>query len=355
MREPLVIQAFVRRLYRGVTLLAAFIALAALGTALTTAGARTPTTGNGTARFADLGDLSNKLARAIMRVEGELPHANSIVESPGRELRALNDLEATKLRAVGQFPDVFGLPYSETFTKLSCIDEKIKVGRIAMLELEHGVLKGALASVNGERYASKLLLLSLESAKQCKDQLEVELLHTFDVTTAEQMEVGGNQTTPTGTDTTNPAGLNVPPPLEHAYATNGFIGRHEQDYVATGVDGGHPDNWPKGRNVLFFDVFDLLNSTTGAQNVEKASETNLESQGFAPVPDTSLGSGEKVFQLQPPGSPLLSTIIYVQRGPFILKIAGSCNGCTPGSVESSLETLAQAQLAQAVQNGFPAS
>ena len=67
----------------------------------------------------------------------------------------------------------------------------------------------------------------------------------------------------------------------------------------------------------------------------------------------SRGPAEAVFEKQPSGSPLLSTIIYVQRGSFILKIVASCNGCAMGSIESSLESLAQLQLTQAVKNGFP--
>src|SRR5207248_7035530 len=174
----------------------------------------------------------------------------------------------------------------------------------------------ATPGASGDRFASRLLLNRVRSAKECKDPLEVELLRAFDLKPSGSMEIGVNQPTPNGTDTTKPSKLNSPKPLQHAYATNGFIGRHEHDYVATGVDGGHPDSWPTGRNVLFFDVVDLFNTTSGARKVEKASEQNLKSHGFLAVSDSSLGSGETVFQLQPSGSPLLSTIIYVQLGTF---------------------------------------
>jgi len=94
-------------------------------------------------------------------------------------------------------------------------------------------------------------------------------------------------------------------------------------YLATSVDGGNPDSWPAGGNVLFFDAFDLFNSSTGAQNVEGGARSRTCSRTRSrPNPDTSLGSGEKVLRLQSARSPLLSSIIYVQRGSFIPKIAG---------------------------------
>lgn len=69
--------------------------------------------------------------------------------------------------------------------------------------------------------------------------------------------------------------------------------------MASGVDGGHPDTWPIGRSVLFFDVFGLFNTTKGAQKVEKASEQNLKSHGFSPVSDSPLGSGERSSSSSP--------------------------------------------------------
>ena len=66
----------------------------------------------------NLRELNNKLARTITRLKAELRKKQSVVKDTERERRALNDLEATKLRAVDGFPEVFGLPYAETFRNL---------------------------------------------------------------------------------------------------------------------------------------------------------------------------------------------------------------------------------------------
>ncbi len=197
------------------------------------------------------------------------------------------------------------------------------------------------------------ILQLLKHTKQCKDALEVELLHPFDLKPTEEMEVGVNQTTPIGSDTTRPSKLNAPKSLRHAYATNGFVGRHEHDYVATGVDGGNPRHLADGPQRAVLRRVRPVQDDQGRAEGRKASEKNLKSKGFVPIHDTSLGPDEKVFQHKHSGSPLLSTIIYVQRGTFILKIAGSCKGCQLGSIEPSLKSRAQVQLAQAVSNGFP--
>ncbi|HLY47776.1 MAG TPA: hypothetical protein VKR21_01135, partial [Solirubrobacteraceae bacterium] len=236
--------------------------------------------------------------------------------------------------------------------QLSCIDDQIAVGRTALLELEKDYVTGPF---KGRYFASLRVLDGLKAAKACKDTLEVELMHSFDLKPNEQSEVGVNPTTPNGTDTQNPNKLNAPKTLEHAYKHDGFIGRHEQDYVANGVNGSNPDSWPQGRNVLFFDVFDLFGSKRGAQKAENASIRNLKSGGFTPIQDSSLAPGESAFQFEAPGSSVLNTILYVQRGTFIMKIAGACNGCQRGSVESTLKQEAQLQLSRAVAMGFPAS
>ncbi len=307
----------------------------------------------------DLRELNNKLDRAIASLMGEFKYVNSTIRDTGHWRRTLNDLEVTKLRAVDQFPPAFGLPYGETFRQLSCVDNEIAIGT-TMLRLLEGNPNGRPFLTtpihgSGNVFASRSVLRALETAKGCKDRLEVELMHSFNLKPSEQTEVGVNPTTPNGTDTQNPNKLNAPKTLEHAYAHDGFVGRHEQDYVASGINSSTPDSWPSGRNVLFFDVFDLFGSTRGAQKATKASEQNLKSSGFTRIQDSSLGSGEAAFQKQPAGSSLLSTIIYVQRGTFIMKIAGACNGCSKGSIESSLESVARAQIAQAVSNGFPTS
>jgi hypothetical protein len=304
----------------------------------------------------DLRELNNKITRAITQLAGELSrYKNSIIKDTGHWTRTLNDLEATKLRAADQFPEILDPPYGETFRRLSCIDAEIAVGQENLFGLEKGAYRGRTALppyFDGERYASRRVLRALENAKTCKDTLEVELMHPFDLKPKGQTEVGINATTPSGTDTQSASKLNAPKPLQSAYVLDGFVGRHERDYVTVGVNGSNPDSWPAGQSVLFFDVFDLFGSPAGAHAAEQASEQNLRSTGFTPVQDSSLGPGEAVFQKA--GSPM-STVIDVQRGTFIMKIAGACKGCRPGRIDPALQKVAQAQLAQAVANGFPAT
>ncbi|HLY48113.1 MAG TPA: hypothetical protein VKR21_02855, partial [Solirubrobacteraceae bacterium] len=141
---------------------AALLALAALvarGVLAGGATAQPPSNGNGAARFDDLRELNNKLSRAITSLERELPKIGSTIKDTGHWRRVLNDLEATKLRAVDQFPDVFGLPYGETFRQLSCIDDQIAVGRTALLELEKDYVTGPF---KGRYFASLRVLDGLK-------------------------------------------------------------------------------------------------------------------------------------------------------------------------------------------------
>lgn len=319
--------------------------------------AQPPGVGGGR-RFDDLRELNNKLARASAQLDGELAHRLGGVKDPEHWIRTLQDLEVTKLRAVDQFPEILDPPYGETFRQLSCIDSEIAVSREMMVLLEGPQVNPLLANHSwltfprGEHNVSLVMKYALQQAKACKDTLEVELMHPFDLKSTEKTEVGVNATTPNGTDTQSASKLNAPKPLQTAYANDGFVGRHEHDYVSVGVNGSNPDSWTSGQSVLFFDVFDLFGSSAGADAAEQASEQSLKSAGFTPIRDSSLGPGEAVFQ--EPGSPM-STVIDVQRGTFIMKIAGACKGCTPGSVDPALQKIAQVQLARAVANGFPAT
>jgi hypothetical protein len=118
-----------------------------------------------------LTELNHKLAREIATLEA-LPKGGF---DEGQVSRTLKDLEATKLSAAAQFPDVFGLPYTETFTNLSCIDEQISRSMLVLRQFESGTLK---AGVYAGVYAHKFFVESLKNAKQCKDTLETELQGT---------------------------------------------------------------------------------------------------------------------------------------------------------------------------------
>src|SRR5205807_1396536 len=69
----------------------------------------------------DLRELNNKLARTIKQLEQAKKGAIDV----GHTRRTLNDLEATKLRAVEQFPEIFDpIPYIKVFEPLACMDER---------------------------------------------------------------------------------------------------------------------------------------------------------------------------------------------------------------------------------------
>src|SRR5207248_2224785 len=61
----------------------------------------------------------------------------------------------------------FGLPYSQTFVELSCIDEKIAIGKITAKQLARGTLD--------QHYGEDLERALLKEAKSCKDELETDL------------------------------------------------------------------------------------------------------------------------------------------------------------------------------------
>ncbi|MHB8643134.1 MAG: hypothetical protein ACYDA3_09655 [Gaiellaceae bacterium] len=137
----------------------------------------------------DLRELNNKLARAIAQLDAELPLKGSTIKDTEHWRRTLNDLETTKLRAIDGFPPVFSHPYSETFSNLDCIDTRLEIGKIALLELEQGYLKSPVPA--GTYFASKLVVAELRAAKNCKDALELQL--------------DGSSGTPPPTTTTTPA------------------------------------------------------------------------------------------------------------------------------------------------------
>ena len=83
-------------------LLGVGLSLVVSGGLFSLASANTPSSGNLDQVRAELRELNHKLARAIQRLEGAKRGGIDVA----RERRTLNDLEATKLRAVDQFPTV---------------------------------------------------------------------------------------------------------------------------------------------------------------------------------------------------------------------------------------------------------
>ena len=60
-----------------------------------------------------------------------------------------------------------------------------------------------------------------------------------------------------------------------------------------------------------------------------------------------------MFQKIAPGSDVLSTIVVLQRGQVIVKIASACRGCPLGTVPDAVKTFVKTQLAQAEAKGLP--
>ena len=50
---------------------------------------------------------------------------------------------------------------------------------------------------------------------------------------------------------------------------------------------------------------------------------------------------------------ILSTIVILQRGQVLAKIASACRGCPIGTVPADAATFAKTQIAQAEANGLP--
>jgi Fe-S cluster biogenesis protein NfuA len=62
-----------------------------------------------------------------------------------------------------------------------------------------------------------------------------------------------------------------------------------------------------------------------------------------------------VLQKIPAGSEVLSTIIVVQRGQVVVKIASACRGCPIGALPADAAAFIKAQIAQAEASGLPKS
>jgi hypothetical protein len=120
--------------------------------------------------------LNSKLSRAIKRVHEELASSRFVtLKDVGRERRTVEDLEATKLRAANLFPAIFGRPYADTFTKLSCIDEELVASDEILRAMELDYFKTGFPSKPVTIYASRRYLVLLQNAKACTDALEREI------------------------------------------------------------------------------------------------------------------------------------------------------------------------------------
>src|SRR5262249_34057048 len=115
----------------------------------------------------------------------------------------------------------------------------------------------------------------------------------------------------------------------------------------------NPDTWPPGQTVLYFVAFDLFKTAAGAAKAAEASRVDAVANDFTPITGSPLGEGEVVLQKIPAGSDVPSTIIILQRGRVVVKIASACRGCPLGTLPADAAAFAKAQLGQAESNGLP--
>jgi hypothetical protein len=103
-----------------------------------------------------------------------------------------------------------------------------------------------------------------------------------------------------------------------------------------------PELSATGRTVTYFDALDLFATPAQARTVAQAAAQELIGNGYRSlqVPNSS----ESEYQQLPAGSNVLDTIAYVQDGPLVVKIDGSCRGCRPGSTPADFEAFVEAQV-----------
>jgi hypothetical protein len=171
-------------------------------------------------------------------------------------------------------------------------------------------------------------------------------LQTFELSAAAQTRLGVQALPGADVDTTDLEKLTLmlSPTLDEIYGQNSFLGRYQVDYVAVGASG--PDLLATGRTVTYFDALDLFATPDQARTVAQAAERELIDKGYRslPVPNST----ESEYQQLPAGSNVLDTIAYVQDGPLVVKIDGSCRGCRPGSTPPDFEAFVEAQVSAVV-------
>ncbi len=155
-------------------LLAAALSVVAVGASGSFASA-TAAGGNLDQARADLNGLSMPLARAIGRIQADerLPRFRRRPTDLGQMLRALTQSSDAAHAGASQFPSVFGLPYSATFSQLDCVETQIVVGEQILRELQQRRLAAAPGSPSV--YVRGAVLADLRTAAGCRDSLEREL------------------------------------------------------------------------------------------------------------------------------------------------------------------------------------
>ena len=153
----------------------------AFGVLFSLASADAPASGNLEQARADLRGLGNKLAVVIKRMEDlqrKVGLGRVRVDAHGL-MGTMRQLEALEVRAVDQFPPVFGLRYAETFTPLSCVDRRVARNSNVLREFAQGRFKSGRGNPNV--YPFRFVLGDLKTAKNCDDALKHKLGKTKSV------------------------------------------------------------------------------------------------------------------------------------------------------------------------------
>jgi hypothetical protein len=324
-------------------------------------------TGTGSAgyRAQDYGRQGERLASTPKALVDELVAIDSVVIDKALAAARKGDLEAMRAHLGDYFSPADG--YKQ---RLQTSITSLGSGYLAVWRL--GLMNGLLVLAKNATRAKDAVTF-LETAKTTKEQAEktfrsivtaaipppkvsLNTLHSFDLSPAQQTRLAVAATTPNGTDTTDPNQLNADTAIKNAYASNGFAGRHERDYARVGVSNpSNPDTWPQGQTVLTFVALDLFKTAAGAAKAAEASRLDADANDFAPITGSPLGEGEVVLQKIPAGSDVLSTIVVLQRGQVVVKIASACRGCPLGTVPADAAAFIKAQISQAEAKGLPKS
>lgn len=140
-----------------------------------------------------------------------------------------------------------------------------------------------------------------------------------------------------GTVTGDVTRLNMPAPLQTAYANDHFLFRHEGIGLANGVD----PNTPPPDQVFLIDVaLDLFPTPAGAADAKQASDQNLLGRGFVLL----AGGPGSIFQLPASGAQPQTTVEDLLAGPLLVKIGAVCESCENGTVPSQLDDATRTML-----------
>ena len=127
---------------------------------------------------ADLHRLENRVAGAIASLEAQERRSGLgrvRVDAAGL-LGTMKQLEAVNLRAIDDFPSVFGLRYAATFAPLDCVEKQVARKVILVEQFARG--RFIAGGGNPGAYLFRAVLDGLTTAKTCSDAVKRKLGET---------------------------------------------------------------------------------------------------------------------------------------------------------------------------------